>query len=556
MFSRLFRSLFRLCVVFSRKVENPTVPLTPTPSATSLTTMALAGIIPSTLRPKPHPHLYEINTWSWLERMSADLGRLIQLEDVPDSTWDSIAELGFDIVWLMGVWRRSPESRRITLEDPGNFAQFDRALPGWKPTDVIASPYAVAAYVPDARIGTWDSLDRVRNKLHARGLGLFLDFVGNHTALDHPWVREHSEYYVQAQPQDYESNPSFYYPVQTPQGPRFIALAKDPYYPPWKDVAQLNHFHPAGRAAQLTELRTIASHCDGVRCDMAMLLLNNIFQNGWRQLLGDTPPPQEEFWTEAKSAAPNLTLLAEAYWGTEQRLFNLGFDFAYDKSLYDAVRDANPQQVRDHLNAVHPYQNNFARFLENHDEPRRPEVFPNDRLVADATLMGTLPGMRFYYQGELEGRRIRLPITLRLAADEPVDPFASALFQKIVEITKQEVFHQGEWNPLKVIPEGDNSSGNLLVYEWRQQNNPQTNSPNNGQNKWKVIAVNLSANPAQGRVRWPPNTFASPHYTLYDELNEVTYPRGGAELTNPGLFVRLNPFQAHLFDLTAAAPQT
>jgi alpha amylase-like protein len=503
--------------------------------------MALAGLVPSTLRLQPHPHLYEINTYAWLERMSADLGRLIQLEDVPNSTWDSIAERGFDIVWLMGVWRRSPESRRIMLEDPGNFPQFDRALPGWKPADVIASPYAVAAYVPDARIGTWDSLDRVRNKLHARGLGLFLDFVGNHTALDHPWVREHAEYYVQAQQQDYESNPSFYYPVQTPQGTRFIALAKDPYYPPWKDVAQLNHFHPSGRAAQLTELRTIASHCDGVRCDMAMLLLNDIFQNGWRDLLGDTPPPKQEFWTEAKSASPNLTLLAEAYWGTEQRLFDLGFDFAYDKSLYDAVRDPNPQQLRDRLNSLHPYQNNFARFLENHDEPRRPEVFSNDRLVADGTLMGTLPGLRFYQQGELEGRRIRLPITLRLAADEPVDPFSAAFFQKILEITKQEVFHQGEWNPLEVVPEGDDSSGNLIVYEWRTKN------------KWKVIAVNLSGNASQGRVRWPPNTFtAAPHYTFYDELNEVTYQRDAQELANPGLFVRLNPFQAHLFDVIPA----
>ena len=520
--------------------------------------MPIPGNLSSNFRIKPHPHLYEINTWSWLERMSADLGRMIQLEDVPDSTWDSIAELGFDIVWLMGVWRRSPESRRIMLEDPANFPQFDRALPGWKPADVIASPYAVAAYVPDARIGTWDSLDRVRNKLHARGLALFLDFVGNHTALDHPWVREHAEYYVQAQQPDFESNPSFYYPVQTPQGTRFIALAKDPYYPPWKDVAQLNHWNPGTRAAQITELRTIASHCDGVRCDMAMLLLNDIFQNGWRHLLGDTPPPAKEFWAEAISAVSDLGLLAEAYWGTEPRLFALGFDFAYDKSIYDAVRDANATQVRDHLNALHQYQNNFARFLENHDEPRRPEVFPNDRLVADATLMGTLPGMRFYYQGELEGRRIRLPITLRLAADEPIDPFSAALFMKIRQITKQDVFHQGEWNPLEVIPEGDNSSGNLIVYEWREQNDSQLNSQNKLQNKWKVVAVNLSNTPSQGRVRWPANTFPASHYAFHDELNEVTYQRDAQELATLGLFVRLNPFQAHLFDLTptatAAAP--
>jgi hypothetical protein len=503
--------------------------------------MPTAASLSSAFRLKPHPHLYEINTWSWLERMSADLGRMIQLEDVSDATWDSIAERGFDIVWLMGVWRRSPESRRIALEDPANFPQFDRALPGWKPSDVIASPYAVAAYVPDARIGTWDSLDRVRNKLHARGMALFLDFVGNHTALDHPWVREHSEYYVQAPQQEFESNPNCYYPIQTPQGARFIALAKDPYYPPWKDVAQLNHFHPAGRAAQLTELRTIASHCDGVRCDMAMLLLNDIFANGWRHLLDDTPPPKEEFWADAKSIAPDLTLLAEAYWGTEQRLFDLGFEFAYDKSLYDAVRDANPQQVRDRLNSVAPYQNNFARFMENHDEARRAVIFPNDRLVADGTLLGTLPGMRFYHQGELEGRTIHLPITLRLAAEEKIDPVSVAFFKKILDITSQDVFHHGTWRFLDVAAEGDDSSGALLVYEWRSQN------------KWKVIAVNLSSNPSQGRVRWHENVFPAAHYTFYDELNEVTYTRDGEELSNIGLFVRRDPFQAHLFDVTVAA---
>ena len=502
--------------------------------------MAIAGTVSSTFRIKPHPHLYEINTWAWLERMSSQLGRFIQLEEVPDSAWDSIAERGFNIVWLMGVWRRSPESRRITLADSANFPQFDRALPGWKPNDVIASPYAVAAYVPDARIGTWDSLDRVRNKLHARGMALFLDFVGNHTALDHPWVREHSEYYVQAQQQEFDANPPLYHQVETPQGARFIALAKDPYYPPWKDVAQLNHWNPGTRAAQLTELRTIAGHCDGVRCDMAMLLLNDIFANGWRHLLSEAPAPKDEFWSEVKSAVPNLTLLAEAYWGTEQRLFELGFDFAYDKDLYDAVRDVNPQQVRARLSSLPQYQNNFARFMENHDEVRRPVAFPNDRLLADGTLMGTLPGMRFYHQGELEGRTVHLPITLRVGAEEPPDPFSVAFFREILDITKHDVFHKGKWKLLEANPEGDDSSGALIVYEWRSEK------------AWKLIAVNLSGNASQGRVRWPANVFPAAHYTFYDELNDVTYTREGDELHSIGLFVRRDPFQAHIFDITAA----
>src|ERR1700733_13820963 len=95
---------------------------------------------------RAHPHLYEINTWAWLEKVSARLGRLITLAEVPDSEWDSLARLGFDAVWLMGVCRRSPRARQIALANSADAAvgaQYDRALPGWKPEDVIASPYAV-----------------------------------------------------------------------------------------------------------------------------------------------------------------------------------------------------------------------------------------------------------------------------------------------------------------------------------------------------------------------------------------------------------------------------
>ena len=106
----------------------------------------------------------------------------------------------------MGVWQRSAEARRIALL-PSNTGSYARALPGWKPEDVVGSPYSVAQYTPDPRIGAWDDLDRVREKLRARGMALFLDFVGNHTALDHPWVREHPEFYVQGTPQILKQTP-------------------------------------------------------------------------------------------------------------------------------------------------------------------------------------------------------------------------------------------------------------------------------------------------------------------------------------------------------------
>ena len=487
-----------------------------------------------------HPDLYEINTWVWLERLSGRLGRRMTLADVPDGEWDALARLGFDAIWLMGVWQRSPISQRIMLEDPQNFPGYDAALPGWIASDVIGSPYSVRQYVPDARIGTWDALDRVREKLRRLGMALFLDFVGNHTAFDHPWTREHPEYYVRGTREQFERDSSAFYPIESPQGTYHVARARDPYYPPWKDVAQLNHFHPGMRAAQLADLRTIAAHCDGVRCDMAMLHLSDIFGGIWSPLLDGAKPPEKEFWTEVRAAAPDLILLAEAYWGTEPRLLDLGFSFAYDKELYDAVRDRNVEGVRARMGANPDYQNRLARFLENHDEQRRLAVFGNERLQAVGTLMATLPGMRFYHQGELEGLRIHLPISLRIAAPEPRDPASEAFFRRILGITREDAFHAGRWSLLEAVPEGDDSAKNIVAYEWRSEES------------WKVIVVNLGDWASQARVRLGDRVSPGVRYDFRDQLDEEHYLRDGQELQAAGLFVRRDSGGAHLFDVTPA----
>lgn len=487
---------------------------------------------------RPHPHLYEINTWAWLEKLSARAGRPIKLADIPDTEWDALAHLGFNAIWLMGVWRRSPESRRIALADPANIPQYDRALPGWNPEDVVGSPYAVAGYVPDPRVGNWDELDAVREKLHARGMALFLDFVGNHTAVDHPWTREHPDFYVQGTQSDFDNDPSLFCRIETAKQPLFLAHGKDPYFPPWRDTLQLNHFSLPMRTAQVATLRTIAQHCDGVRCDMAMLHLNDIFGKNWSRLLKGASPPTTEFWAGAHAAVPDLILLAEAYWGTEQRLLDLGFSFAYDKELYDAVRDIVMPDVRSRLKDDLSYQNHLTRFLENHDEGRCAAVFSTERLASAATLMGALPGMRFYHQGELDGSKIQLPITLRMAADEPPDPTTAAFFAKILRITGEDVFHTGAWNLLSVTPEGDASPDGLIVYEWRSENS------------WKVIAVTLAGQPSQGRVHFGNRSLPAKEYVFYDELNDVRYVRAGDEVRGPGLFVRREGFQAHIFDVS------
>jgi hypothetical protein len=487
-----------------------------------------------------HPHLFEINTWVWLDQLSRREGRVIRLGNVPPGEWDLIAQLGFDVVWLMGVWQRSPASRQIELEDAGIRAAYDQALPGWKPSDVIGSPYSVRSYVPDPRIGTWEDLDTARAELKKRGMALFLDFVGNHTALDHPWTQEHPEFYVQGSEQDFKADPKSFFRVETPKGVFYLANGRDPYFPAWTDVAQLDHFNMQMRAAFIEDLGKVAQHCDGVRCDMAMLQLRDIFSRVWSRFLKESTPGTE-FWDDVHRQIPELILLAETYWGNEQRLLDLGFSFVYDKGLYDAVRDKNVDDVRWRLSANADDQSRLARFLENHDEPSTKDAFGTQRLSSVAALMSTLPGMRFYYRNEVEGCTAHTPISLRAHANEQGDPACSAVFAKVLGITNDLAFHEGEWKLLDAVDTGDGTANNLLIYEWKLRS------------VWKLVAINLKEFRCCAWIRIEGAFSETGDYVFYDQLHDVRYLRKAEELRQTGLFIGLDAYQAHLFDV---APTT
>jgi len=273
---------------------------------------------------------------------------------------------------------------------------------------------------------------------------------------------------------------------------------------------------------------------------MAMLQLNEVFARTWGRLLGNSRAPEQEFWAEAHGALPGLLLLAEVYWGLEQRMLDLGFSFVYDKELYDALRDLNISGVHAHLGATIDYQKRLARFLENHDERPYLEVFGDARLPSAGTLMGTLPGMRFYHYAELAGGKVFLPVALRMAAPEPADKTAVEFFRKILSITKQDAFHHGEWGLLAVNPEGDPTSGNLVAYEWRSKES------------WKLIVVNLAGGASQGRIPFAGRPLPAKQYNFRDELDGTIYVRASDELRSRGLFVRRDGFGAHLFDVSAA----
>ena len=492
---------------------------------------------------KANPKVYEINTAVWLYELSCNYGESLNLGNVPSEQWDKLEKLGFDYVWLMGVWKRSKAGPELFKAEPEyrNFKDhLDAILPGWTDDDVPGSPYSIASYEPDTIIGAWVDLGKARDELRMRDMGLILDFVPNHTAPDHPWVHDHPHYYIQGSDSDYSINQTLFTQVVIGEETHTIARGKDPYFPPWTDTVQLNYFNPLTRAAVIQELGRIVHYCDGIRCDMAMLVLNDIFYRNWSWLQRDNvfSVPQDEFWAEVRRSFPDLLLIAEAYWDTEWRLQKLGFDYVYDKRLYDRIRYSSPQDILLHLKGDIDYQKKLLRFIENHDEPRSAEIFPMNKLRASAALFSTLPGMRLFHQGQLEGRRIKIPVQIRRVMEETPDREIGAFYEKLLAITGDNVFSSGEWRLLDVNRAGDESFINLVSYTWRL----------NG--LMSIIVINLSGENAQGRVRFPVDDSAGRDIIFHDEWDGQSYIRNGNELLHGGLYVLLEGYGMHIFKVT------
>ncbi len=498
-----------------------------------------------------HPHLLEISSWPWLERLGrtgvergSDRGqtsvRLVTLENVPAAEWDRIAAAGFDYVFLMGVWKRSSIGREIARTHARLVREYNRVLPGWTPDDVPGSPYCIQAYEPDDRMGGWRGLDAARRALRDRGVRLMLDFVPNHTAFDHAWIDEHPDRYVTGTQDDYRRAPDEFRAMETRAGPRFIACGRDPYFAPWTDVAQLNYFNPDTRAAMRSALATVAEHCDAVRCDMAMLILNDVFDGTWRRLLRhEWPRLTAEFWEETTGTIRHLQYVAEVYWRLEARLLEQGFTYAYDKRLLDALHAGDAgSTVRAALGAEPPDPSRLARFIENHDEPRSAATLSRC-LTAAASLVATSPGMRFFYDGQLEGRRVKAPVQLGRWPDEPVDEQISALYDRILRFACHPLLHDGSWRLLHVTDAGDHTFNDIVAYRWRSTH------------ALAVVVVNLGGSASQAHVVLRADLLGGEAFDFIDALTDARYRWTRESLLTSGLYVRLEAGGAHLFRVEA-----
>jgi glycosidase len=489
---------------------------------------------------RPHPHLYA-NALVFLRRLSKKYGRQLTLASIPEEEWQHLRRLGFDLLWLMGVWERSLGSRQIALGHPGLRSDYEQALPDWTEADVVGSPYAVHSYKIDPRLGEDGELLDLKSTLNRHGLGLVLDFVPNHLALDHPWTLAHPNWFVGARGQTLHEHPDWYFLTK---GGIYLAHGRDPYFPPWTDTVQVNFYSPELRAAWLDELIRIAEVADGVRCDMAMLGLNDVFQQVWGEVVGGHSRPESEFWSDAiqevKQKHSEFIFIAEAYWGLEQTLLDLGFDYTYDKALYDRLRHSGPIEVQDHIEKGTVPQARLVRFIENHDEARAVTAFGRERSMAAATLVVTLPGLRLFHDGQLEGKLVRLPIQLGREPDEVPDVEIFTFYHRLLTVCDSPTFHEGEWSLLEAEPawRGNPSHQDLLAWTW------------DGAKEKKIVVVNFAPNVSQGRLRLPHLAVHGSTIVLNDELHDIEYIRDPGELQDEGLYMELGPWQANILDVT------
>jgi hypothetical protein len=483
------------------------------------------------------PSLYQVNTRVWLTSLSEGLGRPAQLDDIPDVELDRLAKMGIDWIWFLSVWRTGNAGQKVSRENQQWRREFKETLPDLRETDIAGSGFAITGYEVHPDLGGDATLARLRQRLGKRGLKLMLDFVPNHMGLDHPWVQAHPEYFVAGTEAVLDREPQNYVRIRRKEGNLILAYGRDPYFSGWPDTVQLDYSNPAAQEAMIGELEKIAGQCDGVRCDMAMLILPEVFERTW----GRKPSP---FWPRAihrvRERSPGFCFMAEVYWDLEWTLQQQGFDYTYDKRLYDRLREGHARPVREHLRAALDYQTKLARFLENHDEPRASTSFDPQVHRAAAVITYFIPGLRFFHQGQFEGRRKRISPHLVRAPQESPDKELEEFYGQVLAILRKPIVRSGEWQWLDCRPawDGNGSCDSFVAHSWRGSGGERI-----------LIAVNYAPDPSQCYLSLPFHEIKDRSVRLKDFLSSACYIRDGNELIERGLYLDLQPWSYHVFEV-------
>jgi hypothetical protein len=482
-----------------------------------------------------YPSLYQVNTRVWLTELSSKIGRQATLDDIPDPELDKLKEAGFDWIWFLSVWTTGKDGQRISRMHQGWRKEFTETLPDLQEEDIAGSGFAITAYDVSELLGGDAALSRLRSRLQERGLKLMLDFVPNHMATDHPWVIGHPDFFIRGDESKLAKEPANYTIVKSGDANLILAHGRDPYFEGWPDTLQLNYGNPLLQEAMTGELIKIARQCDGVRCDMAMLVLSDVFKRTW----GISCKP---FWTEAirkvREVNAGFCFMAEVYWDMEWTMIQQGFDYAYDKRLYDRLKDGPVKPVREHFFAGLDYQCHMARFLENHDEPRAAMEFNNGKHQAAAILTFLSPGLRFFHQGQFAGNKKRISPHLVRGPQEPVNKDLETFYDKLLGILRHPVTKKGHWQLLSCNQawESNKTHECYVSFAWKGEADERI-----------LLAVNYSSHRSQCYIKFPFGDMGEGTLILEDMLTGNTLERTAEDLNSKGLYLDEPAWKTYVF---------
>ncbi len=285
----------------------------------------------------------------------------------------------------------------------------------------LGSPYALRDYrAIDPAYGTPDDFRALVAAVHARGMKVILDWVPDHTSPDHPWVKEHPDFYFRDE-----------------QGAPSVPRDDKGKLTDWTDVVQLDYGNPDVRREMIATMRWWLNEydIDGFRIDAA----------------GFVP---YRFWSEAvpalRATLPRpIMILME--WGDLQ-MHRVGADLTYAWDSYSrlkAVFRGGPasnfvdRELED-MQAMPPGGMRM-RFTTNHDETawdNPPLAIFGGAAAARAAYvaMALLPGRPLLYNGqEVESpQKLGLFVRDSVAWNQPHAMRARAFYKQIIQLALSE----------------------------------------------------------------------------------------------------------------------
>ncbi|MDX1959299.1 MAG: alpha-amylase family glycosyl hydrolase [Leptospiraceae bacterium] len=483
-------------------------------------------------------YIYELNTRLFC------IQNHILLDEFPETFFNSKEYMAANFIWLMGIWSPSIVSRKIALEHKGLRNEFRKALPDLVDEDIIGSPYSIYEYVHSPRlVSSPDTLRKWKERLNRDGKKLILDFVPNHMSVDSILIDQFPDMFLKKESGEVchnsfkHSNGNVYY------------LGRDPYFDGWTDTVQWDFSNPKVLDLHYQILSSMAELCNGVRCDMAMLPCEDIFQLTHGK---EGKPYWKPLISKIKEDNPDFIFIGEVYWNREYSLQQLGFDYTYDKVLYDRLAERKEKEIKLHLNADLSFQEHSLRFIENHDEERAMHTFGNNSIF-HFSLLSFLPGAILYYQGQELGNELKLPVQLGRTYTENYKKeivefyeraFNQIQFRKYLYYQRTTtVFHSYEaisYDP--IISYTLLHRYELSAYQTRFF-------------ELEILVYNPENREITGWLQLPKevksliNEFYYSEFTLRDITTNVDFTKNKTEALEAGIYCKLEPNQAHWFVL-------